>query len=81
LPVIKDLIGQTFNRLTVKSLYPVGDRYGRYWICQCTCGNEIAVRSNNLTSGHTKSCGCLHIEQARRYFLSKRIERNKKHGS
>ena len=29
------------------------------WTCQCECGNIIQVRTNNLTSGNTQSCGCL----------------------
>lgn len=32
------------------------------WKCQCDCGNEIIVRPDSLTSGHTKSCGCLQKE-------------------
>lgn len=28
------------------------------WLCKCDCGNETVVMSNNLLSGHTKSCGC-----------------------
>ena len=28
------------------------------WHCKCDCGNEIDVRSWNLTSGKSTSCGC-----------------------
>ena len=28
------------------------------WICECVCGNIIAVNSNSLLCGHTVSCGC-----------------------
>ena len=51
-------IGDKFNRLTViKKL----DRRGRnsYWLCQCTCGNTVSVRSWCLSSGNTQSCKCL----------------------
>jgi hypothetical protein len=34
------------------------------WKCQCECGNFINVRSYDLKSGHTKSCGCFHKETA-----------------
>ena len=27
------------------------------WWCRCSCGSEIWVRSGNLLSGNTKSCG------------------------
>lgn len=28
------------------------------WECQCDCGKVIVVNSQNLRTGHTKSCGC-----------------------
>ncbi|HBF42328.1 MAG TPA: hypothetical protein DDW42_01620 [Desulfobacteraceae bacterium] len=57
----KDLTGLTFGRLT--ALRP-GERKGKqlYWICLCECGNEVNVNKYALTSGHTKSCGCLFRE-------------------
>lgn len=51
-----DLTNQTFGFLTAIKPYPKGDHYGRYWISRCSCGQEIAVRANNLVSGHSKSC-------------------------
>ncbi len=32
------------------------------WECQCSCGKTIAVKSDSLLSGHTKSCGCKKIK-------------------
>jgi len=29
------------------------------WRCKCDCGSELDVRKTYLTSGDTKSCGCL----------------------
>lgn len=29
------------------------------WHCKCDCGNECDIDSNNLTSLHTFSCGCI----------------------
>lgn len=37
----------------------------RVWLCRCACGREVVVRSTNLRSGHTKSCGCLSQESRR----------------
>jgi hypothetical protein len=59
-----------------------GDRYGRLVVlheaerqsprdarmfsCRCDCGSTTTVRGPNLTSGHTRSCGCLLEEYRRR---------------
>jgi hypothetical protein len=54
-----DLAGQTFGRLKV--LWRDVDRKGSrvYWLCQCSCGERHSAATNKLTSGNTKSCGCL----------------------
>ena len=49
-----DLTGKKFNNLIVENYSGQGR-----WKCICDCGREIEVKSNSLTSGHTKSCGCL----------------------
>lgn len=71
----KDLTGQKFNRLTVikrgeDTWLKSGKRIVQ-WLCLCDCQVDvpehqrelILVRSGNLTSGNTKSCGCLKNEQ------------------
>lgn len=60
---VKNLIGQKFGRLTVVELDKFNKRSGVYWVCECDCGNINTVRSDSLTSGNTKSCGCLASEQ------------------
>lgn len=59
-----DLTGQTFGRLTVIAPHDCGERKIRY-ICQCSCGGIKIARADALTSGATKSCGCLKKEQDR----------------
>jgi len=58
-----DLVGQRFGRLVV--LYECDERRngGVVWRCRCDCGNEINVRSGDLASGHTTSCGCYQRER------------------
>lgn len=58
---IKDLTGQRFHKLEVLHLdsSDYNKRYGYKWICKCDCGNEISVYAGRLSSGQTKSCGCL----------------------
>ena len=50
----------------------IGDKYGKWtvlkkephilrephYLCRCECGTIRTVRGRNLTSGHSKSCGC-----------------------
>ena len=49
-----DITGKQFGRLTVS--HYVGDGQ---WECECECGSRVVVRTYNLNSGNTKSCGCL----------------------
>ena len=50
------LPGQKFGRLITISYK------NSKWFCQCECGEHTEVTSNQLSSGNTKSCGCLKIE-------------------
>lgn len=55
----RDLTGQRFGRLVVKNFSHFNTKHVAYWVCMCDCGKKRIVSRNNLTSGHTKSCGCL----------------------
>ena len=55
-------VGAKYNRLTV--LMP-SERSG-YSICKCICGNEKEIQNYEITSGRTKSCGCLLSEHIRK---------------
>lgn len=56
---MKDLMGQRFGKLTVIKCMGKLDGRRYSWKCICDCGNEIIVQTSRLTSGNTKSCGCL----------------------
>lgn len=60
IPNLIDLTGNKYGRLKVLSRDT--SRKGTYWICQCACENIVSVKAYNLTSGSTKSCGCLNTE-------------------
>lgn len=66
-----DLTGQMFGRLTVLERDFNRKSRAAYWICQCNCKNQtiISVRGSSLTSGNTRSCGCLQKEVASRRTL------------
>lgn len=69
----KDLTGQRFSRLEVIELNnkeKSGNRYRYYWKCLCDCKTIINVRTDCLTSGYVRSCGCLHNEQAIKNFTA-----------
>lgn len=61
-----DLTGQRFGRLTVlERSINKGKQKRTTWKCQCDCGNIITVFGYNLKNNHTKSCGCLSVENGR----------------
>lgn len=76
----KDLSGQKFGRLTVLRqaeddyIYPKSGQHESKWWVKCDCGNpnEFTVRYGGLTSGNTKSCGCLAIEARTKTGKSKK---------
>ena len=60
-----DLTGQTFGLLTAVEYAGRSNTSGNaVWKCKCQCGNIVEVDSNNLTSLHTVSCGCIKREQS-----------------
>lgn len=61
---IKDLTGQTFNRLTVIGQAGMKRRHV-LWECRCICGNTCTAMGYQLKSGEVKSCGCLQAENRR----------------
>lgn len=62
IPIKNITIGQRFGRLVVKSRLPNKNKSPRL-LCLCDCGNEVAVRPDQLKSGKTKSCGCYNKER------------------
>jgi hypothetical protein len=61
-----DLKNKRFGKLVVINrgedvISPLGKRHVT-WNCICDCGNSILVRSGNLISGSTTSCGCIKME-------------------
>lgn len=67
MPRLINLIERKFGRWTV-----VGPYENRKWGCVCQCGRTGEIFSTNLTSGISKSCGCLNSEMI--------AKRNFKHG-
>lgn len=57
MPKLMNLIGQTFNDLTVIERAP-SQKKQTMWKCRCSCGNFTTVSSGNLRHNSVKSCGC-----------------------
>ena len=70
----KEIVGNTYGELTVLEELPrIFDKTGRkvlVYKCQCSCGKTVVVKSSNLLSGNTKSCGCKNIEKAHQRGLN-----------
>lgn len=60
----EDITGRLFGRLTA-----LHKTTGTKWLCKCDCGNEKEVEKGGLTSGRTRSCGCLRQEVTSQRFL------------
>lgn len=63
------LEGRRFYRLLVVREVERLSRYVRCWECVCDCSTVVVIRQGNLTSGNSKSCGCLDREKARDNLL------------
>lgn len=70
---INNLLQKQFGRLTVlERADNPGTRKNdtaAYWKCLCECGKIAIIRGYSLTSGKTKSCGCLKAEAPHLPFL------------
>ena len=62
MPKAYDLTNQRFGKLVAqyKCNYKKGNKYP--WHCICDCGNEVDVRTQDLITNKTTSCGCLQKE-------------------
>lgn len=54
--------GTKINRLTIIKYDHSDSRNRRHYLCRCDCGKEKTIQGSLITSGNTKSCGCLGIE-------------------
>ena len=72
----KDLTNKRFGKLLVVENTNKKRNKKTIWLCKCDCGNYKEVQVDNLTSGHTKSCGCLNgkgykhnLKNTRLYYI------------
>lgn len=66
------ITGKNFGRLT--ALEPTKRVTGGWlWRCLCACGNEKDVLRAHLSSGGTRSCGCINAERDWKEFSTSRL--------
>lgn len=71
-PLVEDLRGKKFGRLTVISR-AANQRGNTRWFCTCDCGGSVVTYSANLKNGHTQSCGCIKKELATAMCKARRV--------
>ena len=62
MPRFLDRTNMRYGRLLVIKHAGKDKRNKHLWLCKCDCGNEKVVVADNLSSGKSKSCGCLKKE-------------------
>ena len=67
---MKDLTNQCFGRLTAMEPIRKEKRKGYIWKCKCSCGGNKEVPASYLLNGHTKSCGCIKLENKKKQDIS-----------
>lgn len=77
MPRAIDLTGVKLGMLICDSPNTTGKL--RKWNCTCECGRTTIVATNKLTSGHTRSCGCITTE-IRRSNGKQNLEHGRGHG-
>lgn len=74
------MLQKRFGRLVVLAKNPerTKDRSIR-WDCRCDCGNMTTLATHTLTSGNTRSCGCLKLEVAGTQLVTHGLSRTPEH--
>ena len=62
---LTDLTGSRFGRWAVLEYAGRSKRGEVQYKCRCDCGTERVLRRTSLTSGNSKSCGCLSRDVAK----------------
>lgn len=63
--------GTKFNRLTIIKFSHSDKRWRKWYHVKCECGTTKIVMGSAMTSGNTKSCGCLSKEVKKNKRISK----------
>ncbi len=53
------MLNEIFGKLIAIEYIGLNKRKDKLWLCQCECGKTKIIKTSNLRSGKTKSCGCI----------------------
>ena len=67
---MRDLTNQCFGRLMAVEPIRKEKRKGYIWKCKCSCGGSKEVPAIYLLNGHTKSCGCIKLENKKKQDIT-----------
>lgn len=67
----EDLTGNQYGDLTVVGELAERNNGHIVYMCECKCGTRVDVRAGSLTTGNTKSCGCLRQTANKTHGLSR----------
>lgn len=73
-PLVVNLVGRKFGRLTVAKRVKNDSRGNAKWLCVCDCGNQKEILGSSLRQGLTRSCGCLLAEKASQRMTAMRLK-------
>lgn len=73
-PIRKDLTGKKFGLLTGLQYVGKNDSGWSIWSFACDCGKVVERLGTLVTTGNTKSCGCLKSENRKTHGFSKMSE-------
>lgn len=68
MPKLVDLTKNIFGNLIVLYRGENSSAGSAKWACKCSCGEVVLVYGGSLTSGATKSCGCM-SDRGKRYSV------------
>ena len=72
------IVGMKINRLTALEYTHTDTRYRRYFKWLCECGQKVIIQVSAVTSGNTKSCGCLISEAGGKQKIKQTTHQKKK---
>jgi len=60
-----DITGKRSGKLVAIKDVGTNKKLQRLWECKCDCGNTIITKATNISTGKSKSCGCISKEIGR----------------